>query len=335
MIHKRELKIAEVRTEGTDAINLTFVAKDEEGLSMPFVPGQYLTLRADVNARELWRSYSITSDPGDLETVSVLVRRVNQGAVSNWICDNLKSGDTLEVYPPAGSFNLVEDQAPAAFFAGGSGIAPIFSLIRQALKSGAPRVCLFYANRSAETEMLGEDIDALRDAYPEQFRCQRWFDEGNRFPKASDIKEFLGDRPVKFAYVCGPEPFMKLVQVSLEQAGYPSTSVIMEIFDTETQVPVDVDGEAKSHTLQIEKSGKVTEVEIPSGQTILDGLAKVGVDAPHSCKVGECAACMCRLVDGEIDCLPNSVLDEDDKDDGWILPCRSTPVSTFVKIRYE
>lgn len=335
MIQKRELKVAEVRPEGADAVTLTFVAPEAEKLSMSHVPGQYLTLRANVNASELWRSYSITSDPGNLETVSVLVRRVSGGAVSNWICDNLKSGDALEVYPPAGNFNLVEGQAPAAFFAGGSGIAPIFALIRQALKSGAPRVCLFYANRSAETEMLGADIDALLEAYPNRFRCQRWFDEGASFPEASDLKEFFRKGQAKFAYVCGPEPFMNLVHDSLHQTGFPPTSVISENFEIDAQKPVAPSATSKSHMLQIEKSGSVTEVMISSGQTILDGLSEVGIEAPHSCKVGECAACMCRLMEGTVDCLPNSVLDEDDKEDGWILPCRSTPVSSSVKIRYE
>jgi 3-ketosteroid 9alpha-monooxygenase subunit B len=302
---------------------------------MPFVPGQYLTLGAPVEGRMLWRCYSITSDPKDEDSVSVLVRRVKGGAVSNWVCDNLTGGSTMAVFPPAGHFNLVETGVPIALYAGGSGIAPVFSLARQALESGAPQVSLFYANRSAETEMLSDQIDALAQAYPDRFNCRRWYDGISGFPQADDLLETFEAAGADYAYICGPEPFMALVRKTLDEAGTAPEKIRMEVFDTEEEEASASPQGGDESRLTIERDGDTSEISIRAGQTILSALLEAGVDAPHSCRAGECAACMCHLVDGEIERMENSVLDEDDEEDGWILTCRSKIRSAAATIRYE
>lgn len=232
-----ELRLGDVIPQGSDAVLLRF--QPDAGLAedFRFEPGQYLTLAAGpVDARQ-WRCYSLTSAPG--APLDVLVRRVRGGLVSNWLCDNARPGDSLTVLPPAGYFTLRREGEPVLLFAGGSGIAPIFSLARQALEKGAPRVAIFYANRSRASAMLVRELEDLQTRHDERLEVRYWHDDEDGLPSAGQLAAFATARADRDVYLCGPEPFMRGVDEGLAQAGFDASRIHREEFDTAPDEPRD------------------------------------------------------------------------------------------------
>jgi 3-ketosteroid 9alpha-monooxygenase subunit B len=357
------LAIAEVVAQGSDAVLLGFEPTADQAGHFSFQPGQYLTLAVDIDGRQHWRCYSITSEPRPGALIHVLVRRVAGGRVSNWICDHARTGLRLQVLPPAGRFLLARPGQPALLFAGGSGIAPIYALARQALAAGAPRVALFYANRNRATAMLVAELDALQRAAGARLALRWWFDDEDGLPSP----QRLGDQAQGFeqadVYLCGPDAFMRAVGDGLAQAGFDAARVHREDFGATSDADVDADaagdtdaadeagsdgghagaqagggqrrqtGTAAKLTVQIGTERHT--IEVGARQSLLSAMLDAGLPVPHACKVGECASCICRLEEGEIERLDNSVLDDDDVADGWLLACRSRALGAHVRVRFQ
>src|SRR5204863_8029026 len=107
------------------------------------------------------RCYSLSSAPEADGQLKVTVKRVAGGKGSNWFNDSLIEGGTIEVLPPAGRFVLGDGEAPLLLFGGGSGITPMSSLIKSALKAGNRRIRLFYANRDKPSIIFDAELMAL------------------------------------------------------------------------------------------------------------------------------------------------------------------------------
>src|ERR671938_1347172 len=160
------LAVNSVRRETPAAVSLTFaIPKDLEDDSR-FAPGQYLTLRTTMDAEEVRRSYSICSGPDDGE-LRIAVKKVDGGAFSNWVADELKAGDELDVMTPTGRFGIAHapDEARVYVgFAAGSGITPILSIIKGVLaREPQSRFFLFYGNRTTEGMLFLEELEELKD----------------------------------------------------------------------------------------------------------------------------------------------------------------------------
>jgi 3-ketosteroid 9alpha-monooxygenase subunit B len=330
------LQIAKVLPQGRDAVLLSFVAEDGGAPNLSFRPGQYLTLGADVSGGEHWRSYSITSEPSADESINVLVRRVAGGVVSNWICDNVRVGQQMRVLPPAGRFTLALSKEPVLLFAGGSGIAPIFALARQALAEGAPKVSLFYANRDRATAMLIEELAALSKIARDRFLIRFWFDDRDGIPTQENLRSATEGFEDAHVYLCGPEPFMRAIQACLPEAGFDPACVHQEDFGAPEEDESTLDAElAREALLTVKIKGKIHEIVINGRGSLLSAMLKAGLQVPHSCKVGECASCICRLREGDVERLENSVLDADDTSQGWIVACRTRALSKTLRVDFS
>ncbi len=325
------LKVAEVVPQGSDAVLISFAPDDAQRRHFGFRPGQYLTVEGGPENDRQWRCYSITSAPAE-ERISVLVRRVQGGLVSNWICDQVRADHKLSVFSPAGSFLLRRPGEPLLLFAGGSGIAPIFSLARQALQSGAPAVALFYANRNAETAMLLSEIAELEAHAGDRLQIKFWHDEIDGLPAEADIAAFAAEAGSGDIYLCGPDPFMRLVRQSLVNAGRDPAQVFCEEFAQAPERAVEEGGAVSSLTVTLK--GKSHQVSIRQNETLLAAMINGKLPVPHACKVGECASCMCRLEYGSVERLSNSVLDEDDEASGWLLACRTYATGDAISVRF-
>lgn len=325
------LRIAEVLRQGRDAVLLSLSAEDGTTPNLRFVPGQYLTVAANVDGDEHWRCYSVTSEPKPDRPISVLVRRVAGGLVSNWICDNAQPGRTLRVLPPAGRFRLARHGNSVVLFAGGSGIAPIYALARQALQEGAPKVSLFYANRDRGTSMLMQELATLERSAGDHLQLTYWFDSETGLPTEQDLQASARGLEDADIYLCGPDAFMKAVRVSMQQLGFDDDRLYVENFGTPGAQETDGDDDRES-VMTVQVKGQAHDVVVKGKQSLLSAMLDAGLQVPHSCKVGECASCMCRLLEGEVERLENSVLDEDDVAEGWILACSSRIVSTRIRV---
>src|SRR5204863_1142025 len=144
-------------------------------------PGQFVTLRVELDGETLYRSYSMSSCPSTDDDLYVTVKRVPGGVVSNWLNDSVRVGHPLQVSAPAGTFLLGDTDGDIVAFAGGSGITPVFSLIKSALHTTARNVRLLFANRDRGAAIFGESLDDLAAQFPDRLVVEHHADVTDGF----------------------------------------------------------------------------------------------------------------------------------------------------------
>lgn len=332
----RELVVKDVVKETGDAHSLVF-----EGSPMPYKPGQFLTLRIPSDREPTARCYSLSSSPDVDDLLKVTVKRTVDGYGSNWVCDNITPGTTVEVLPPAGHFTPRDLGADLLLFAGGSGITPVISIIKSALKRGRGTLALVYANRDEASVIFGLELAELSRTHPDRLVVHHWLESVQGLPSSVQLAELV--RPYvdgRESFICGPGPYMEAVNVALRDLGVPRPLVHIEKFvslsGTTWGAPVEVvDDGGPTSTVHVELDGDAKELTWPQQSKLLDLLLAKGLDAPYSCRQGDCSACACKLLEGEVTMIKNNVLEQQDLDEGWILACQSLPLSDVVKVSYD
>jgi ferredoxin-NADP reductase len=123
-------------------------------------PGQFCTFRVRVGDDEVARCYSMSSAPEVDTDLTVTVKRVPGGIVSNWLNDHVADGDVLEVTRPSGTFCVREGDRPVIGFCGGSGVTPVISIAKSVLASSERPVDVLYANRDHRSVIFDGDLQA-------------------------------------------------------------------------------------------------------------------------------------------------------------------------------
>src|SRR6185503_2511369 len=206
--------------------------------------GQFLTFRVPHDAGAFARCYSLSSAPEiDGRHLKVTVRRVAGGKGSNWFNDALREGGSLHVMPPAGRFVLKDGTAPLLLFGGGSGITPMMSLIKSALKSGTRKIRLFYANRDKASIIFDNELLGLIASNPARLEVIHHLDAEQGLTKPEEIHAALKDYETAEAYLCGPGPFMTLVERTLSDAGMAREKILVERFEASGNDAVPVEQE--------------------------------------------------------------------------------------------
>ena len=337
------LSVASVISETDDAKSISFEIPPELADTFAYKPGQFLTLRIPHNGKYIPRCYSMSSTPGQDPRPRVTVKRVLDGRGSNWICNNLKKGDVLEVLAPAGLFTPKDLNRDFLLFAGGSGITPVYSIARAALKNGSGKVTLFYANRDWASVIFLEKLQELSMEYMERLTVIHWLDSDKGFANKGSLgafaKEQLQSMSHPEAFICGPAAFMDAAEAALHEAGLSPDDVHVERFVSlpDEDAPLDhspVEGAVYGAQVEIELYGETYKIECNENETILEAALRNKIPAPFSCQAGMCSACMCKLQEGTVHMRHNEALDERDLARGMILSCQSVPTATQVKVRY-
>ncbi len=345
------LRVRRVVPETSDAVSVVFDIPPDLADAFSYAAGQFLTFKLTIDGRQQLRSYSMSSSPEVDDELQVTVKRVAGGIVSNWIADSLTAGDLLQSTRPAGSFRL--DAAAGGdlvAFAGGSGITPVYSLLKTALATTSRRVRLHYANQSREATIFAGELDALSARYGDRLEVSHHFDAISGYPAGDAIRRHAegtggtggtGETAADF-YICGPGPYMDLVEKTLHQVGADPARIHIERF-----IPADGDAAAGPPPVRspaaaqaptqvtIELDGKVSTTDHRPGTTILQTARQMGMTPPFSCEAGDCATCMAKLLEGRVQMRANNALLEDEVEEGWILTCQSVPDSPSVHVRYE
>ena len=335
-----ELRVAAVTQETHDAFSLEFDIPEALESEFRYRPGQFLTLRIPSKDDWLPRCYSLSSSPFENERLRVTVKRVDDGRGSNWLCDTISVGDTLQVLKPAGAFVPKDMSRNFLLFAGGSGITPILSILRSVLTQGSGVIRLIYANRDERSVIFRDKLRELAAEYPERLQVIHWLDSVQGHPSETQLVRFAEGVPEAEVHICGPEPFMKGVEQGMKRAGIPGKSVHVERFvslpgESETSTESVVDHEGASATkMTVELDGETREIECESGEVLIAAMQREGMKPPHSCLVGSCATCMCTLVEGEVDLLNNEALDRDEREEGWTLACQAVATTEKVHLKF-
>jgi len=332
------LRVREVIDETYDAKSIVFEVPAQHTQAFRYRPGQFLTLRIAHGGRHLLRCYSLASSPVAEEPPRVTVKRVAQGRVSNWICDRIKAGDSIEVKPPAGHFTPHSIDADFLLFAGGSGITPVFSIVRSALIAGRGRLCLIYANRDEQSVIFRDQLNALANDHPARLQVIQLLDSVQGIPSVAQLAELSRPWIGADCYVCGPEAFMVCALEALRGLKVAPSRIHVERFvslpDEEDAMPVVepvADGQVQ---LEVELDGTHHVLTCSRIEPVLDAMLRAGLKAPHSCQSGACGSCMCTLEEGLVHLRHNQVLDKNDLEQGWILACQAIADSAKVRVRF-
>ncbi|HET6499199.1 MAG TPA: ferredoxin--NADP reductase [Amycolatopsis sp.] len=336
--HDREsclLTVAEVVAETADARSVVFEVPEEQAAAFRYSPGQFLTLRVGAVAR----CYSLSSAPHEGARLKITVKRTDEGYGSNWICDNVRPGTEIEVLPPAGVFVPKSFDEDLLLFAGGSGITPVMSILKTVLVRGTGRVVLCYANRDERSVIFRGELSALSREYADRLVVVHWLETVQGLPTREQLRSFAEPFVSFEAFLCGPGPFMAAANQALRDLGLPRRRIHVEKFVSlggNPFLPVGTQAATGETTsLRVNIDGTRHEFSWPRHRRLLDLLLDNGLDAPYSCREGQCSACACRIVSGEVKLMNNEILDGDDIAEGIILACQSVPLTTEVSITYE
>ncbi len=155
------------------------------------------------------------------------------------------------------------------------------------------------------------------------------------FVTPAQIEAFIAPTSDAEYYICGPGPFMDIVQTALRTAGVPADRVHVEHFEVAALPVGPVTGEAITEEVTIELENRKTTVPYSQGDTLLQTARMAGLRAPSSCEIGSCGTCMARLTEGSARMVNNDALEDDEVDDGWVLTCQALPTSRTVRVVYE
>lgn len=333
------LRIAKVIQETPDARSFVLEIPAELAEKYRYKAGQFLTFRVPHADGAFNRCYSLSSAPETDGLPKVTVKRVDGGKGSNWFHDSLKEGGTIDVLPPAGRFVLGQGAVPLLLFGGGSGITPMMSLIKSALTSGNRRVRLFYANRDKPSIIFDAEFEALATAHPGRLEVIHHLDAVQGLTRPEEVAAALKGFETAKAYLCGPGPFMNLVEAALLAAGMPRERVLIERFEASGNdaVPVEApeEGDVIPDEITIHFEGKAHKVPYRKGLTILEAARGAGLNPLSSCEEGFCASCAAKRVKGKVVLAKNDIYTEDDLANNWILTCQGHCFGPEVEITYD
>ena len=328
------LTVAGVIDETSDTRSFVLEAPPALAGRFAYAAGQFCTFRATIGGEPIDRCYSMSSSPDTGDPFTVTVKRVPGGKMSNWMIDTLAAGDTIDVLPPSGLFVLGADESPIVAFAGGSGITPVLSIIKTALATTAREIALVYANRSPGNVIFADALEHLRAGSGGRLSVHHHLDSEKGFLDAMACAALVGQRTQADFYVCGPGPYMKVVQAGLDQRGVDPNRLFIERFDLPGEAPApSTESETESVVIRLER--RKLRLGYQPGDTILETVRRAGLKPPFACQAGECATCMAHLAEGKVTMRVNNALSADEVEQGWILTCQAIPTSREVVVDYD
>ncbi|MCH2163866.1 MAG: 2Fe-2S iron-sulfur cluster-binding protein [Marinovum sp.] len=343
------LTVTSVRKTIPDAVEVTLAFQSGD---FAFRAGQYLTFRHGFDGTELRRSYSICAAEGDM--LQVGIKRVDGGAFSTWANTNLEPGMVIEAMPPMGTFTTQLQDSPRhlLFFAGGSGITPVLSLMRTVLRSEPEaRVTLVYANRGVHTIMFREELEALKNRHMGRVTIlhvlESGSDEIDLFRGRVDgdkcaalFAQWIDLNSVSEAFICGPEPMMLAIKEALQSHGLDDDQIRFELFKSaqhgRLERPEGIEFyRAKGIPAEVTLDGMGHSFTLNAEDTLLDAARAAAIDAPYACKAGVCSTCKCRVLEGSVQMAANHALEDDEVRDGYALSCQAFVTSDRIVVSYD
>ena len=348
------LEITDVTRETPDAVSLTFKVPPELTPDFAFRPGQYLTLRAEVDGEDVRRSYSICAAPG--EPLRVGVKRLEGGRLSGFAA-GLKPGDRIDVMPPEGRFGVAPGGRHDYLLIGaGSGITPLLSIARAVLaEEPESRVTLLYGNRDSASIMFLEELEDLKDRHLDRFRLVHLLSR-----EAQDVELLHGRidparlealaragliRPAEAdgVFLCGPGDMTDAAARTLAALGAPEDAIHFERFTPAADAPPpkpasDAAKRAAQAGVEVSVILDGARRNFPlrrEGLTVLEAAHEAGLELPYSCAGGMCCTCRCKVVEGAAEMAVNYSLEPWELEAGYLLACQARPSTDRLTLDFD
>jgi len=328
------LTVVDVVDETADTRSFVLDIPPELESTFAYAAGQYCTFRATIDGETVARCYSMSSSPEIGERFTTAVKRVPGGRMSNWMNDALEAGDTIDVMRPAGLFVLRGTDVPIVAFAGGSGITPVISIVKSALSTTERPIALVYANRDADAVIFADELERLRAESYGRLTVHHHHDSERDFLDAAGCAALVDGSAHADFYICGPGPYMDIVDAGLSMLGVGAQQRFIERFVVPAADPV-AEGASVTESLVVRIDRRKHTFPYQAGDTILEAARRAGLSPPFSCEAGSCATCMAHLDNGSVTMRVNNALAADEVDDGWVLTCQSLPTSDEVVVDYD
>ena len=335
------LTVSDIRQEANEAFTIQF--GNVPTIFRDFSAGQHLTIKVNTKGETLYRTFSISSIPNIDNFLTLTIKKIKGGKVTNYLAENLKVGDTLEVTAPSGQFYLNAEPANQKHYvmiAGGSGITPIYSMVGTILKfEPKSKITLLYANRTSNSIIFKEKLEKWAKEFSTQIEVKHFLSEEENPQNA--IKGFItkisleelvnqyGKNKLDF-YLCGPEIMTNKLIDDLAYLGVPKEQIHRELFLITTQNKVNT---SQKSQIAAKVFGKSYQFETQVGKTILQSGLEQNIPLPYSCQSGLCGMCKMKCTDGKVTMLNNQVLTEQDLKAGYILTCQSLPQTEKITIQ--
>ena len=356
MAEFHNLKVADIYKETEDTSVVAFEIPTESQDAFKFRQGQHLTLKADINGEDVRRSYSLCSSPLENEW-KVAVKLIPGGKFSTYINDTVKIGDMIEVMAPSGTFGVdcdTEKSKNYIFFAAGSGITPVLSMIKTHLKAEPNATCkLFYVNKTAKSIIFKEELEQLRNTYFGRLEIYYFLTKEKRDIELFNgrfnddkmqvlTKTFIDIPDTSEVFLCGPEQMVNYVSNYLINAGLPKELIHFELFVTGL-----TEEDIKRTERLAKQNVEGVEVTIIDGgkefsftmtkeyDNILDAALGAGADLPFACKGGVCSTCKCGVVEGAVEMKINYALDDKEVSQNLVLSCQAVPTTEKVVVDFD
>ncbi|KAF9566020.1 NADH-cytochrome b5 reductase [Mortierella alpina] len=210
----------------------------DDVLNLPI--GQHVTVMANINGKDVARSYTPTSGSEDLGHFVLCIKTYPEGLISGMI-SKLAIGDQINVRGPKGQFSYTPNMCRAiGMIAGGTGITPMLQLIRSIAKNPQDKtlVSLLFANVTEKDILLRSELDQLAKEYP-QFKVHYILSRASEdwtgargYINAEMIKKYLpAPAPDIKILLCGPQPMVSSMVNITQDLGYEKVNTISKLHD--------------------------------------------------------------------------------------------------------
>ncbi|HQG66736.1 MAG TPA: FAD-binding oxidoreductase [Smithella sp.] len=330
-----DLTVSEITQETASAKSIKLV--NESGCQPPFQSGQYINIFVDAGGVRTSRPYSIASSPTQIGHYEITVRKVEDGFVSDYLLNELKPGDKISSSSPSGNFhyNPLFHGNQLALIAGGSGITPFMSMIRELSdKNLKRRLHLFYGCRVEDDVIYRTELDRIASAH-KNFTWDLIVSEPTSsyrghagFINADFIKQRLDGLDWTF-FICGPPAMYQFCVPELEKLQIPARKIKVEVMGALkniTEYPGWPENVKAGDVFKVAVKGKRT-ISASAREPLMISLERAGMVIPALCRSGECSLCRTKLLSGKV-FQPNDVkLRKSDRQFGYIHPCMAYPTT--------
>ena len=349
------LRVSAVERLTEDSVAITFDVPEELRDEFRFNPGQHLSVKADALGEDVRRNYSICA-PATGGPLRIGVKRIPDGVFSSYAANQLRAGDVLDVMTPSGSFSTPLDAAnPKRYVAvaAGSGITPVLSILATVLEvEPLSTAALIYVNRRTSTIMFLEELEDLKNRFPERFQLVHVLGQ-----EMTEVEMLSGRLDVERLgrildtivpvddvdewFLCGPLAMTDSVRGVLLERDVDAAHVHRELFHVGAPItrrrPVAAPGTpVAGSAVTVILDGRSLTFTLPrDGDSILDETLRARSDAPYACKNAVCGTCRAKVIEGKVEMDSNYALEPDEIARGYVLTCQSHPVTDTVTVDFD
>jgi ferredoxin-NADP reductase len=335
------LTVSAIRQEANEAFTIQF--SNVPSVFRDFQAGQHLTVRVPVGGETLYRTFSISSVPNTDSFLTLTIKRIKGGKVTNYLAEHLHVGDSLAVTAPSGQFYITPEPARQKHYvmiAGGSGITPIHSMIGTVLKfEPNSRITLLYANRTSTRIIFRDKFEQWTKQFPARLEVRHFLSAEETAPNATkgyitriSLEQLVNqwDKSKLDFYLCGPEPMTSKLVEDLAYLGIAKDRIHRELFVIAARTQESASQRARVFA---KLAGQMYQFETQEGKTILQSGLDQNIPLPFSCQSGLCGMCKMKCTEGKVTMKSNQALTENELKDGYILTCQSLPQTQTIAIR--